>query len=79
MSHIITYTEEIEEHGYCQERPALNTGDRYLYEVDGKKRLRIVLSVQNTKIGKRNPLPIFINIDERRFTQPSALPSLSCA
>ena len=45
MSHIITYTEEIEEHGYCQERPGLHTGDKYLYEVDGKKRLRIVRSV----------------------------------
>ncbi len=49
MSHIITYTEEIEEHGYCQERPTLSTGDRYLYEVDGKKRLRIVLSVHFDK------------------------------
>ena len=49
MSHIITYTEEIEEHGFCQERPTLNTGDKYLYEVDGKKRLRIVLSVHFDK------------------------------
>ena len=49
MSHIITYTEEIEEHGFCQERPTLKTGDRYLHEVDGKKRLRIVLSVHCDK------------------------------
>lgn len=45
MSHIITYTEEIEEHGYCQERPTLQTGEKYLHEVEGKKRLRIVKSV----------------------------------
>ncbi|GEM_PF-6793599 len=45
MPHIITYTEEIEEHGYCQQRLELKTGDKYLHEVDGKKRLRIVLSV----------------------------------
>ena len=45
MPHIITYTEEIEEHGYCQQRPELKTGDKYLHEVDGKKRLRIVLSL----------------------------------
>lgn len=49
MPHIITYTEEIEEHGYCQERPELRTGDKYLYEVEGKKRLRIVLSVHFDK------------------------------
>ena len=49
MSHIITYTEEIEEHGHCQERPVLRTGDKYLYEVEGKKRLRIVLSVHFDK------------------------------
>lgn len=46
MPHLITYTEEIEEHGYCQQRPDLRTGDKYLHEVDGKKRLRIVLSVR---------------------------------
>ena len=45
MPHIIEYTEEIEEHGWCQQQPALTTGDKYLHEVDGKKRLRIVLSV----------------------------------
>jgi hypothetical protein len=45
MSHIISYTEEIEERGSCQQRPALETGDKYLLEVDGKKRLRIVKSV----------------------------------
>lgn len=45
MPHIITYTEEIEEHGYCQQRPDLRAGDKYLREVDGQKRLRIVLSV----------------------------------
>lgn len=49
MPHIITYTEEIEEHGYCQQRPELKTGDKYLHEVDGKKRLRIVLSVHFDK------------------------------
>ena len=45
MSHIITYTEEIEEHGFCQQHPALETGDKYLLEVEGKKRLRIVRNV----------------------------------
>lgn len=49
MPHIITYTEKIEEHGYCQQRPNLRTGDKYLYEVEGKKRLRIVRSVQFDK------------------------------
>ena len=49
MPHIITYTEEIEEHGFCQQRPELHTGDKYLHEVDGKKRLRIVLSVRFDK------------------------------
>lgn len=49
MPHIITYTKEIEEHGYCQQRPALKTGDKYLHEVDGQKRLRIVLSVHFDK------------------------------
>ncbi len=37
MPHVITYTEEVEEHGYCQQRPELRTGDKYLYEVGGKK------------------------------------------
>lgn len=45
MPHIITYAEEIEEHGYCQQCPELRTGDKYLLEVEGKQRLRIVLSV----------------------------------
>ena len=49
MSHIITYTEEIEEYGNCQQRPELRTGDKYLYEVEGEKRLRIVLSVHFDK------------------------------
>lgn len=49
MPHIITYTEEIEEHGYCQQRPALKTGDKYLHKVDGQMRLRIVLSVHFDK------------------------------
>lgn len=49
MPHIITYTEEIEEHGFCQQRPELRTGDKYLHEVDGEKRLRIVLSVHLDK------------------------------
>ncbi len=46
MSHIITYTEEIEEHGSCQQRTALETGDKYLHEVEGKMRLRIVKGVR---------------------------------
>lgn len=49
MPHIIEYTEEIEEHGLCQEEPALKSGDKYLHEVDGKMRLRIVLSVHFDK------------------------------
>ena len=49
MPHTITYTEEIEEHGYCQQRPELRTGDKYLHEVDGKMRLRIVQSVHLDK------------------------------
>ena len=49
MPHTITYTEEIEEHGYCQERPELRTGEKYLYEVDGQQRLRIVRSVHFDK------------------------------
>lgn len=49
MPHIITYTEEIEEHGYCQQRPELRTGDKYLYEEEGKMHLRIVLSVHFDK------------------------------
>ena len=49
MSHVIRYTEEIEEHGYCQQRPALKTGEKYLHEVDGQKRLRIVRSVHLDK------------------------------
>lgn len=49
VPHTITYTEEIEEHGYCQQRPELKTGDKYLLEVEGKMRLRIVLSVHFDK------------------------------
>ena len=49
MPHIISYTEEIEEHGYCQQRPELTTGEKYLHEVDGQKRLRIVKSVHLVK------------------------------
>ena len=49
MPHIITYTEEIEENGYCQQRPELRTGDKYLHEVVGTKRLRIVRSVHFEK------------------------------
>ena len=49
MPHIITYTEEIEEHGYCQQRPEWEDGQKYLHEVEGKKRLRIVLSVHFDK------------------------------
>ncbi len=33
MSHIITYTEEIEDHVFCQRRPALETGEKYLLEI----------------------------------------------
>jgi hypothetical protein len=49
MSHLITYTEEIEERGHCQQRPSLETGDKYLLEVEGKMRLRIVKSVHFDK------------------------------
>ena len=49
MSHIITYTEEIEERGHCQQRPSLETGDKYLLEVEGKMRLRIVKDVHFDK------------------------------
>lgn len=49
MPHIITYTEEIEERGYCQQRPEPRTGDKYLHEVDGQQRLRIVRSVHFDK------------------------------
>ncbi|MCR4852810.1 MAG: leucine-rich repeat domain-containing protein [Prevotella sp.] len=49
MPHIISYTEEIEEHGYCQQRPELETGEKYLKEVDGKMRLRIVQAVRFDK------------------------------
>lgn len=45
MSHIITYTEEIEEHVDCQECPDLRTGDKYLHEEGGRRLLRIVISV----------------------------------
>ena len=49
MPHIISYTEEIEEHGFCQQRPDPETGEKYLNEVDGQKRLRIVRSVHFDK------------------------------
>ena len=45
MPHIIAFTEEIEERGFCQQRPVLETGDKYLFDVEGEKRLRIVRSV----------------------------------
>jgi hypothetical protein len=64
MSHIITYTEEIEEHGYCLQRPELRTGDKYLYEVDGKKRLRIVRSVHLDKYVWENVAQWSIVIEE---------------
>lgn len=64
MSHIITYTEEIDEHGYCQQRPELHTGDKYLHEVDGKKRLRIVLSVHLDKYVWENVAQWTIVIEE---------------
>lgn len=46
MPHIISYTEEIEEHGFCDQCPDLKTGDKYLHEVEGKQRLRIVKYVE---------------------------------
>ena len=44
MSHIISYTEEIEETGFGPERPALETGERYLCQVDGKNLTKVVFS-----------------------------------
>ncbi len=64
MPHIITYSEEIEEHGYCQQRPELRTGDKYLHEVEGKKRLRIVLSVHLDKYVWENVAQWSITIME---------------
>lgn len=64
MPHIINYTEEIEEHGYCQERPGLCTGEKYLYEVDGQKRLRIVRSVHFDKYVWENVAQWSIDILE---------------
>ena len=64
MPHIITYTEEIEEHGYCQQRPSLYTGDKYLLEVEGKKRLRIVRSVHLDKYVWENVAQWSITIVE---------------
>jgi hypothetical protein len=64
MPHIITYTEEIEEHGYCQQRPELRTGDKYLHEVDGEKRLRIVLSVHLDKYVWENVAQWTTTIEE---------------
>jgi hypothetical protein len=64
MSHIISYTEEIEEHGYCQQRPDLHTGDKYLHEVEGKKRLRIVRSVRFDKYVWENVAQWTTTIEE---------------
>ena len=64
MSHIITYTEEIEEHGYCQQRPELRTGDKYLHEVEGEKRLRIVKSVHLDKYVWENVAQWSTTIEE---------------
>lgn len=64
MSHIITYTEEIEEHGYCQQRPDSRTGDKYLHEVDGKKLLRIVRSVHFDKYVWENVAQWSTTIEE---------------
>lgn len=64
MSHIINYTEEIEEHGYCQQRPELRTGDKYLYEVDEEKRLRIVKSVHFDKYVWENVAQWSTSIEE---------------
>ena len=62
--HIITHTEEIEEHGYCQQRPELKTGDKYLLEVEGKKRLRIVRSVHLDKYVWENVAQWTTTIEE---------------
>jgi len=64
MSHIISYTEEIEEHGYCQQRPELRTGDKYLHEVEGKNRLRIVRSVHLDKYVWENVAQWSTTIEE---------------
>lgn len=64
MPHTITYTEEIEEHGYCQQRPELGTGDKYLIEVNGQKRLRIVRSVHFDKYVWENVAQWSIEIEE---------------
>lgn len=64
MPLIITYTEEIEEHGYCQQRPDLRTGDKYLHEVDGEKRLRIVRSVHFDKYVWEDVAQWTITIEE---------------
>ena len=64
MPHIISYTEEIEEHGFCDQRPLLTTGKKYLHEVDGQKRLRIVRSVHLDKYVWENVAQWSINIEE---------------
>ena len=64
MPHIISYTEEIEEHGYCQQRPELKTGDKYLLEVEGQKRLRIVRSVHFDKYVWENVAQWTTTIEE---------------
>ena len=64
MPHTITYTEEIEEHGYCLQRPELKTGDKYLHEVEGKKRLRIVRSVHLDKYVWENVAQWTTTIEE---------------
>lgn len=64
MPHIITYTEEIEEHGYCQQRPELRTGDKYLHEVEGKKHLHIVQSVHLDKYVWENVAQWTTTIEE---------------
>ena len=64
MPHVITYTEEIEEHGFCQQRPVLRTGEKYLHEVEGKQRLRIVRSVHFDKYVWENVAQWSIDILE---------------
>ena len=64
MPHIISYTEEIEEHGFCDQRPSLTTGEKYLHEVDGQKRLRIVRSVHLDKYVWENVAQWSIDIEE---------------
>lgn len=46
MSHVFTQTEEIEEYGQGGQRPAFEEGQKYLCDVSGERRLRIVRRVE---------------------------------